>query len=52
MSWDPAPALQGEDEFGQFQVPIPESERRAAGGREEEHGAGCVDRSKVLAIPI
>jgi hypothetical protein len=52
MSWDPAPAPQGEDEFGQFQVPIPESERRVAGGREEEHGAGRVDRSKLLAIPI
>lgn len=34
------------------QVLIPESERREAGGREEKHMAGSVDRSKVLAIPI
>lgn len=34
------------------QVPNPESEWREAGGREEKHTAGSVDRSKVLAIPI
>lgn len=43
---------QGEDKFGQSPVPIAESERREAGGREEEHTAGSVDRCKVLAIPI